>query len=435
MELKEGYKQTDVGVIPEDWELLELPKLYSIERNASYSRADTVNNGPVKYLHYGDIHTGLSGLIHRNEIPEAISQDDSKGYHLLCSGDVVLADASEDIEGVGAAVEIFNPNNEACIAGLHTIVLSLINNNVATGFGALFSKMPIVGSQFRFYAAGLKVFGLSKSNIRKVILPLPPFQEQQAIAEVLSDVDAEIESLARRHEKLLNQKQGLSEELLSGRIRLVEPKSKGFKQTDVGVIPEDWGVKTLESIADVVDPHPSHRAPEIDVQGIPFYGIGDLTEDGTPLNNSPRLVPNDVLVDHIKRYDLSNPSLALGRVASIGKVIDLKNVRQDFALSPTLGVITANYIQHIYLKHILEFRTTSEQFDKIQSGSTRSSVGMNVLRELLVVLPPLLEQKAIAEVLSDVDAEIRAVAKLKAKVQAKKEGLMQTLLTGKIRLT
>ena len=209
---------------------------------------------------------------------------------------------------------------------------------------------------------------------------------------------------------------------------------EGYKQTEVGVIPEDWEIKTLESIADVVDPHPSHRAPEIDVQGVPFYGIGDLTEDGKPRNNSPRLVPHDVLGDHKKRYDLGVPSLALGRVASIGKVIDLQNVRQDFALSPTLGVITAKCIQHRYLKHILEFRTTSDQFDKIQSGSTRSSVGMNVLRELVVVLPPLPEQQAIAEVLSDVDAEIAQAEMLVDKLKAKKAALSQKLLSGEIRL-
>ena len=412
MELKEGYKQTDVGVIPEDWELQELPKLYSIERNASYSRADTVNNGPVKYLHYGDIHTGLSGLIHRNEIPEEISKDNGKGYHLLCSGDVVLADASEDIEGVGAAVEIFNPNNEACIAGLHTIVLSPRDRSVAPGFGALFSKMPIVGSQFRFYAAGLKVFGLSKSNIKKVILPLPPLREQQAIAEVLSDVDAEIESLARRLDKLVNQKQGLSEELLSGRTRLVEPKSKGFKQTDVGLIPEDWEWRRLGEIS--------------------FVRKGDLIrrsdgEDG----NIPVISAGKSPSFYHSKPNRIGPVVTISASGANAGYVGLHEgeiFAGDCSSIETDSNTTTRYLG-FYLQHL------QQDIYALQEGGAQPHVQPPDIIRIPVVIPPVWEQELIVKVQKDVDAEIQAVAKLKAKVQAKKEGLMQTLLTGKIRLT
>ena len=433
MELKEGYKQTDVGVIPEDWELQELPKLYSIERNASYSRADTVNNGPVKYLHYGDIHTGLSGLIHRNEIPEEISQDYGKGYHLLCSGDVVLADASEDIEGVGAAVEIFNPNNQACIAGLHTIVLSPRDRSVAPGFGALFSKMPIVGSQFRFYAAGLKVFGLSKSNIKKVILPLPPLPEQEAIAEVLSDVDAEIESLARRQEKLVRQKQALSEELLSGRTRLVEPKSRGFKQTDVGVIPEDWELQVLRDVASVKrggSPRPIEAFITDNPEGVNWIKIGDTTKGGKYITSTKERIRTEgtSMSREVKigQLLLSN-SMSFGRPYLLkldGCIHDGWLVLQDFELT----------LDNDFFYYLLSGNQILDQYKKLAAGSGVQNLNKEVVGNVIFAFPKLTEQRAIAEVLSDVDAEIQAVAKLKAKVQTKKEGLMQTLLTGKIRL-
>ena len=428
--MRQGYKQTDVGVIPEDWEVKSLGELISIGSSKRVLQEDWKSSGVPFYR-----TREIIALSHSESFrtPIFISRDlysELKSKYGVPKKDDVLA------TGVGSIGRVYRVEEEHEFYFKDGNVLWFkMNERLNSEFLVQLFNTELLKKQLSDNASITTVATFTISGAKETLIPYPPTQEQRAIAEVLSDVDAEIESLARRHEKLVNQKQGLSEELLSGRTRLVEPKAKGFKQTDVGMIPEDWEMKTLESIADVVDPHPSHRAPEIDVQGVPFYGIGDLTEEGKPRNNFPRLVPHDVLGDHKKRYDLSVPSLALGRVASIGKVIDLQNVRQDFALSPTLGVITAKYIQHPYLKHILEFRTTSDQFDKIQSGSTRSSVGMNVLRELVVVLPPLSEQQAIAEVLSDVDAEIQAVAKLKAKVQAKKEGLIQTLLTGKIRLT
>lgn len=205
-----------------------------------------------------------------------------------------------------------------------------------------------------------------------------------------------------------------------------------YKQTDIGIIPHDWENNDLDIIADVIDPHPSHRAPVIDINGIPFVGIGDLNEKGELNNDKVRKVPEQIFYEHKGRYNLEENLIGLGRVASIGKVVRLKNYKEKYTISPTLGIIHSKSVVTDYLYHILNFKTTKDQFRQIMSGSTRSSVGMIVLRKLQIPLPPTkAEQTAIATALSDADNYITHVEKLIVKKRLIKQGAMQQLLQPK----
>lgn len=209
----------------------------------------------------------------------------------------------------------------------------------------------------------------------------------------------------------------------------------GYKQTEVGVIPGEWEVKRLGQVAAVIDPHPSHRAPAEVSSGVPFVGIGDLDEVGNIIGRKVRLVSSTVLDEHAQRYDLNDGLIGLGRVASIGKVVALKKQPEGYAISPTLGVIRGREVKRSYLLFALKSNFVTDQFTKIMSGSTRSSVGMEVLRELQIPLPANeAEQTAIATILFDMDAEIAALEQRRNKTQAIKQAMMQELLTGRTRL-
>lgn len=209
----------------------------------------------------------------------------------------------------------------------------------------------------------------------------------------------------------------------------------GYKNTDIGIIPNDWSIEQLDKICDVIDPHPSHRAPIIDSSGIPFVGIGDLNENGEIISKKLRLVPIEIYAEHQARYNLSENLIGLGRVASIGKVIKLKENVEPYTISPTLGIIRPKKIDFEYLFQILKSKYIQNQFLRIMSGSTRSSVGMIVLRELKIPLPPSrTEQMEIAKVLSDTDSKIEYLEMQLIKYKQIKIGMMQDLLTGKKRL-
>lgn len=209
---------------------------------------------------------------------------------------------------------------------------------------------------------------------------------------------------------------------------------KGYKQTEFGVSPVDWKQYKLEEIADVIDPHPSHRAPPEVKNGIPFLGIGDLDEHGRIIKDSYRTVGHHIFDEHSNRYNLSDGLIGLGRVASIGKVVKFDKLSTKFTISPTLGLIRSKSVHFDYLAHFLKSDFVLNQFRQIMSGSTRSSVGMQVLRKLTVLLPSPEEQTAIANALTNTDNLIQSLEKLIAKKEAIKTGTMQQLLTGKTRL-
>ena len=270
------------------------------------------------------------------------------------------------------------------------------------------------------YGTAQKQFNISDAiNFRYSV---PPLDEQKSIAEALSDADALIESLDQLIAKKRQIKQGAMQELLTGKRRL-----PGFNG--------EWEVKRLGSVADVIDPHPSHRAPAEVPNGIPFLGIGDLDESGNIIGKKLRLVDASILEEHACRYSLNDELIGLGRVASIGKVVKLNKHGDGYVISPTLGVIRGRYAKRSYLLYALGSKFVTEQFTKIMSGSTRSSVGMEVLRELHIQLPPSEEeQTAIATILGDMDTELAALESRLAKARQIKQGMMQELLTGRIRL-
>lgn len=199
----------------------KLGDLFRVLRNASNSRGDCGDTGDAAYLHYGDIHSSTSDLLDvgRKWLPR-IAAGLVRGASLLRDGDLVLADASEDLEGIGKAVEIAGLGDSKLVAGLHTIALRP-TESVARGFSRLIPSMPQVRTALLKLAAGVSVFGISKRHVREIELRLPSLDEQRAIAEVLTDMDAELEALKARRDKTQALKQGMMQELLSGRIRLV----------------------------------------------------------------------------------------------------------------------------------------------------------------------------------------------------------------------
>lgn len=224
---KPGYKRTEVGVIPEDWEVKTFDELFDFLSTSSCSRSDLSESGNIHYIHYGDIHTRWDyNLDFDAESVPLVAFEKVKNIARLQDGDLIMVDASEDEEGVGKSVEILNLGGRSAVAGLHTLALRSKGGDLVNGFKAYLQANQAVRTQIRRVATGLKVFGISKNNLRDIFVPLPGPLEQTAIAEVLSDMDAEIETLERRRAKVRAIKQGMMQELLTGRVRLVGPNAE-----------------------------------------------------------------------------------------------------------------------------------------------------------------------------------------------------------------
>jgi type I restriction enzyme S subunit len=210
------------------WNVKTLGDLFSFSGGFSASRDQLSNEGHC-YLHYGDIHGASKTFVDTRadyqDIPKLdIPLNKISSNSMLADGDVVFVDASEDDEGTSKHVVVINKDNVPFIAGLHTIVAKSRTVELAHEYRRYCFQTSAIRGQFLFYAVETKVSGISKTNIPKLTLPVPSIPEQTAIATVLTDMDAELAALEQRLVKTRALKQGMMQELLTGRTRLV---SKG----------------------------------------------------------------------------------------------------------------------------------------------------------------------------------------------------------------
>lgn len=216
-------KPSELGEIPSDWDLVSYGQVFTFLSTSSNSRADLNENGDYLYLHYGDIHTRLHNTIdiRKANLPRVDKEFSSSAF--VKNGDLIMADASEDCEGIGKSIEISNLKpNEKMVSGLHTFLLRDFDSKLVDGYRAYIHQIPTVKRQFDKLATGLKVYGLSKNNLQTVIFAIPKKDEQNAIAQILFDMDKEIIVLNERLSKLKDIKKGLMQNLLTGKIRLTE---------------------------------------------------------------------------------------------------------------------------------------------------------------------------------------------------------------------
>ncbi len=203
-----------------EWEFETFSKVYSFLVTNSFSR-DKLNyrQGKVKNIHYGDIHTKFCTLfdIKNEDVPfinQDISLDKIKTENYCQLGDVIFADASEDMDDVGKSIEIVNLNGEKLLSGLHTLLARQTNSRIATGFGGYLFKSPVIRKNIQKEAQGAKVLGISGTRLSGITIYFPKNKvEQQKIASSLSTMDELINVQSDKIEQLKSHKKGLMQGL------------------------------------------------------------------------------------------------------------------------------------------------------------------------------------------------------------------------------
>jgi type I restriction enzyme S subunit len=209
----------------EGWVVKKLGEIFEISGGFSATREELSNEG-FCYLHYGDIHGSLKTYIDckfdYNSIPKFNIQLKAVSKKaLLNHGDIVFVDASEDDEGTSRHIVVMNEENIPFIAGLHTIVAKSKENNLDIDYKKYCFQSKYIKDQFKYYSVGTKVSGVSKSSIKNINISFPSIEEQTRIATILSDMDNEIEVLGHKLEKAKQIKQGMTQQLLTGKMRLL----------------------------------------------------------------------------------------------------------------------------------------------------------------------------------------------------------------------
>ena len=200
----------------DEWQSINLADIFQYFSTNSLSREQLSESGILKNLHYGDIHRKYNSIVNENKEITSYVKDINyvNKYELLKNNDLIFADASEDYEGIGKAVEVVNVNNNT-VSGLHTILARDNSNVFAPIFKGYYFNSPIVHNQIRVLANGFKVYGISKEAINKLNIKIPSIKEQSKIANTFYLLDKKIESQNKKIEDLKLFKKGLSNNIFN----------------------------------------------------------------------------------------------------------------------------------------------------------------------------------------------------------------------------
>ncbi len=202
-----------------EWEEYSFDDFFTLLPNNTLSRDKLSGRGTIGDIHYGDVLIKYHNIVtDKDDIPRIKADIDTRSFRFLQSGDIIIADTAED-ETVGKAVQICDVSIPL-VGGLHTIVCRP-NYDTALGYLGYYINSKHFHNQLFPHITGIKVSSISKKAIKTTVLKLPKdIDEQKAIVEVLSSLDAEIEFLEEEKDKMLQIKAGAMDDLLTGRIRL-----------------------------------------------------------------------------------------------------------------------------------------------------------------------------------------------------------------------
>jgi type I restriction enzyme S subunit len=320
-------------------------------------------------------------------------------------------------DGVGTG-KVFHYVNGKFNAHQRVYVMTEFNGIIGKYFYYFFSN--IFFNEVAKYTAKSSVDSVRRAMIADMEIPLPSLPEQQAIAEVLSDTDSYISSLEKLIEKKLAVKQGAMQELLTGKRRL-----PGFSG--------EWEYVEFGTQADILrggSPRPIQAYLTTKSDGTNWIKIGDVTPNAKYIcSTEERIIPEGVAFSRsVKEGDfiLSN-SMSFGRPY----ILNINGCIHDGWL--TIQNYQANFdIDFLY--YLLGSEETIQQYINMAAGSSVQNLNKDKVQKLIVHKPSKSEQSAIAEILTDMDEEIDALTAKLNKSKLIKQGMMQKLLTGEIRL-
>lgn len=218
---EEFYIDDKFGKVPVGWGVKRVDALFDFYPTASYSRSMLSDSGDCKYIHYGDIHTRFETFldISKETLPY-INKDMVKRFVYLENGDIIISDTSEDYEGVGKLVEIANLGDSKVISGLHTLLLRPKTDELINGFKGYLFNEERVRLEFLKYVTGIKVYSISKNSLAKVLMPIPPRDEQIQIKNKLDSINKGLDNSKEKIKSLDRLKESLMQNLLTGKVRV-----------------------------------------------------------------------------------------------------------------------------------------------------------------------------------------------------------------------
>lgn len=411
IKIKEGYKETEIGVLPEDWEVKELNSVCKIN-NESLSTKENPN-AVINYIDIESVTTGRINNIKQMNFGESPSR------------------ARRKVQKEDILVSTVRPYLKA----FTTVERTETNLICSTGFAVLSTNKDLCDYKYLYQVTISDLFinqlmtrmvgsnypAVNSSDLASCYLPFPPLQEQLRISEILSTTDEHIEKLDKIIEDYQLLKKGMMKSLLTEGIGHTE-----FKETEIGSIPKEWEVKELGEVSYFKQgyqiPRKEQSAEPFD-ECIRYLYITDFFSEKNILyvRNSPEYY-------HVKENDIciANTGNTCGRSFRGAKGLLSNNMFKIFHNEDMILIdFYWQFLQSDYYWN---------QLARFLNSAGQPHVGHKNMSILKIAIPPIREQQQIVAILSELDNRIELYQQEREDFIQLKKALMEQLLTGEIRV-
>lgn len=422
VELKPSYKQTEIGLLPEDWEVVILKEAAEINKES----VDPTREFPDEDFLYIDIDSieNEAGVI--RSVKGVVGKDaPSRARRVIRKNDVLMSTVRPYLKAFAIVPEKYD--GQIC----------------STGFAVLSCKAAFL-PRFLLYVLFSKPFldqcnrvmvggqypALNSSQVERIRIPHPPKPEQEKIAEILSTVDEGIGKVDEAIQKTERLRKGLMQKLLTKGIG-----HKEFRDTELGNIPKGWKLARISDIGEVKGGKrlpKGHNLVEHKTQH-PYIRVVDFKNMSVDASNI-RYLPRETY-DLIKSYTISSNDAYISIAGTVGlagtvpRELDGANLTENAAKLCNLRSVTNEF-----LAYALNSRIGQSQVLSLVGKAQQPKLALFRIEKIKVPLPPILEQKKITEILDAVDEKLKLLRERREKLERVKKGLMNDLLTGKRRV-
>jgi type I restriction enzyme S subunit len=409
MEIKEGFKESSLGLIPKEWEVVKQEEVATFYNGRAYKRTEWEESGiPVIRLQ-NLTGSGQEYYYSNLELPD----------HQYCyNGDLLYM--------WSASFGTVWWKGDKAIFHYHIWKIDTNENRLHKPF--LYFLLDEVTVRMKRESHGSTMLHVTKGGMEKLPIPLPPLPEQKKIAEILTTVDDKIEVIEERIRQTQELKKGLMQRLLTKGIG-----HNKFKDSPLGEIPESWEVMRLEDVAKCFVGIASSATHAYDSEGVLLLRNQNIKEGYLDMKDVLYVKPEYEIQHKTKRLKVGDILTMRTGYPGVSAVVpqELENCQSFTTL---ITRITSKNLSSSFLCYYINSEIGKSFFLGKQAGGAQKNVGTTSLKTMEVPIPSDQEQLNITNILTSVDDKIEVLQEKKSTYQNLKKGLMQQLLTGKKRV-
>ena len=420
--IKEGYKESEVGVIPVEWDVVKLDKLGKI---ITGSTPKTSNQD--FYLNGTRLWASPSDLGKAKEVKTTNTKLSKLGFEeirVLDKRSILITCIGSTIGKMGIAYEEMSSNQQ-----INAITCNK-TNNPDFYYYVLFN----IKDKIQKLAGTQAVPLLNKTDFSQIKVIQPPLKEQEKIADILSTADEKIDAITLQIQKAETLKKGLQKKLFIEGVGHTK-----FKDTGLSIvypmrrIPEAWELKKLSDITTKITDG-AHFTPTYVEDGIPFLRVTDLKSKDL-LSSAIKYIPEDEHIELVKRCKPEYGDILYSKNGTIG-LTRIITWDWEFSIFVSLCLIKPKRSSIIpeYLKYYLTSDIVHTQIKIRSKQGTVTNLHLEEIRDFFITVPPLEEQQQIANILLAADEKLEVLRAKKEKYETLKKGLLQKLLSGEVRV-